>query len=89
VVLAVRFLPETERRGGRFDIAGALLATAGSTAVVFGIVNAADLGWAAPATLIPLMAGAGMLGVFVAVERRAVQPIVPLQLFASRERSGA
>nr|WP_272910157.1 MFS transporter [Streptomyces mexicanus] len=89
VVLAVRFLPETERQDGRFDIAGALLATAGSTAVVFGIVNAADLGWTAPATLMPLMAGAGLLGAFVAVERRAVQPIVPLRLFASRERSGA
>ncbi|MFF5139218.1 MFS transporter [Streptomyces sp. NPDC013157] len=89
MVLAVRFLPETERRGGRFDVAGALLATVGSTALVWGIVNAADHGWTAPATLLPLAAGVAMLVVFVSVERRAAQPIVPLRLFASRERSGA
>ncbi|UFQ99742.1 MFS transporter [Streptomyces sp. Go40/10] len=88
-VLTVRFLPETDRRPGRFDLAGALLATLGSTALVLGIVEAADSGWTAPLTLIPLLAGAVMLGLFVAVERRAVQPIVPLRLFASRERSGA
>ncbi|ADI04467.1 drug resistance efflux protein [Streptomyces bingchenggensis BCW-1] len=89
VALAVRFLPETERRGGRFDVAGALLATAGSTALVFGIVDASDIGWTAPATLIPLVAGVVMLALFVLVERRAAQPIVPLRLFADRERSGA
>ncbi|MEU6910713.1 MFS transporter [Streptomyces coeruleorubidus] len=89
MVLALRFLPETDRRRGRFDITGALLATLGSTALVLGIVDAADLGWTASATLLPLGAGAVMLGLFVQVERRAAQPIVPLRLFASRERSGA
>ncbi|MFF8882832.1 MFS transporter [Streptomyces flaveolus] len=89
MVLAVRFLRETERRGGRFDVAGALLATLGSTALVLGIVDAADHGWTAPATWLPLAAGAVLLALFVGVERRAAQPIVPLRLFASRERSGA
>ncbi|MFJ3667193.1 MFS transporter [Streptomyces sp. NPDC090106] len=89
MVMALRFLPETERRGGRFDVAGAVLATTGSTGLVLGIVTAADLGWSAPATVLPLGAGAVMLGLFVTVERRAAQPIVPLRLFSSRERSGA
>ncbi|GGM98196.1 MFS transporter [Streptomyces fuscichromogenes] len=89
MVLAMRFLPETDRRRGRFDIPGALLATLGSTALVLGIVNAADFGWTAPATLIPLAAGVVMLTLFVQAERRAAQPIVPLRLFAGRERSGA
>jgi EmrB/QacA subfamily drug resistance transporter len=89
MVLAVRFLPQTARRRGRFDVAGALLATLGSTALVLGIVNAADHGWTTPATLLPLGAGMAMLALFVAVERRAAQPIVPLRLFASRERGGA
>ncbi|MGY0021388.1 MFS transporter [Streptomyces sp. YJ-C3] len=89
MVLAVRFLPETTPHKGRFDVAGALLATLGSTALVLGIVDAADGGWSAPATVIPLAGGAAMLGLFVRVERRAAQPIVPLRLFASRERSGA
>ncbi|MFE7245640.1 MFS transporter [Streptomyces sp. NPDC057580] len=89
MVLAVRFLPDAARRRGRFDVAGALLATLGSTALVLGIVNAADFSWTAPLALVPLVAGAVMLGLFVRVERRAAQPIVPLRLFASRERSGA
>ncbi|MYS57156.1 MFS transporter [Streptomyces sp. SID6013] len=89
MVMALRFLPETEPRGGRFDVAGALLATLGSTALVLGIVDAADHGWTAPATLIPLAAGVVLLVLFVRAERRAAQPIVPLRLFASRERSGA
>ncbi|MGW7528023.1 MFS transporter [Streptomyces sp. NPDC054783] len=89
MVLAVRFLPETERRQGRFDIAGSVLATLGSTALVLGMVDAADFGWTAPLTLVPLLAGVVMLGLFLRVERRAAQPIVPLRLFASRERSGA
>ncbi|WP_079128290.1 MFS transporter [Streptomyces niveus] len=89
MVMALRYLPETERRGGRFDVAGALLATLGSTALVLGIVDAADAGWSAPAVVVPLVAGVVLLGSFMAVERRAAQPIVPLRLFASRERSGA
>lgn len=89
MVLAVRFLPESPRRRGRFDVPGALLATLGSTALVLGIVDAADLGWTAPATLVPLVAGAVLLGLFVQAERRAAEPIVPLRLFRSRERSGA
>ncbi|WP_406839246.1 MFS transporter [Streptomyces sp. AHU1] len=89
MVLAARFLPETTRQRVRFDVVGALLAMLGSTALVLGIVDAADLGWTAPATLIPLVAGVAMLTLFVGVEWRAAQPIVPLQLFASRERTGA
>ncbi|MFC8230347.1 MFS transporter [Streptomyces sp. NPDC057287] len=52
-------------------------------------MNAADHGSTTPATLLPLGAGAAMLVLFVGVERRATQPIVPLRLFASRERGGA
>ena len=89
MVPALRFLPETEGRRGRFDIAGAVLATLGSTALVLGIVDAADCGWTAPLTLVPLVAGVVMLGLFVRVETGAAQPIVPPRLFASRERSGA
>ncbi|MFB7553195.1 MFS transporter [Streptomyces sp. NPDC056154] len=89
MVPALRFLPETGRRRGHFDIAGAVLATLGSTALVLGIVNAADFGWTAVLTLVPLVAGVVMLGLFVRVERRAAQPIVPLRLFTGRERSGA
>src|SRR5215831_1401648 len=39
--LATRALPETGRRGGRFDLPGALTATAGVALLVYGLSNAA------------------------------------------------
>ena len=89
VLLAPRFLPETERRSGRFDVTGALTSTLGMTALVYGFVRAASDGWLDPFTLASFAAGAVLLAAFVVTERRAEQPITPLHLFASRQRSGA
>jgi EmrB/QacA subfamily drug resistance transporter len=89
ILAAPRYLPETERRSGRFDLAGAASSTLGMTAVVFGIVHAGTAGWTDRLTVASLSAGAVLLALFVANERRAEQPITPLRLFASRERTGA
>ncbi len=74
---------------GRFDVLGALCSTLGMGALVFGIVNSTDAGWAAPETIMALAAAAVLLTVLVINERKAKQPIMPLHLFASRERAGA
>jgi len=87
--LARRYLAETERAPGRLDLAGAATSTLGMTAVVYGLVRAASAGWGNPLTVASFAAGAVLLASFVVVERRAPQPITPLRLFASRERSGA
>jgi EmrB/QacA subfamily drug resistance transporter len=87
--LAPRYLEETEPQPGHFDAPGALTSTLGMTAVVYGFVRAAADGWGDPLTLVSFAAGASLLVWFVALERRASQPITPLRLFASRERSGA
>jgi hypothetical protein len=63
--------------------------TLGMVALVYGIVRSADAGWSDPVTLATLAAGIGLLVVFVATERHAAQPVMPLRLFASRERTGA
>ena len=89
IVAARRVLAETGRRTGRFDALGALYATLGMGALVFGIISAAEYGWAAPAVLTGLVAGVVLLVALVAHESRADQPIMPLRLFRSRERSGA
>jgi EmrB/QacA subfamily drug resistance transporter len=87
--LAPRVLPETERRAGRFDLPGAAASTAGMTALVYGFVHAAEAGWGDPLTVASFAAAAVLLAAFVAVERGAAQPVTPLRLFASRERTGA
>jgi len=89
MVAARKYLGETERRTGRFDSVGAVTATLGVGAIVFGIVNSAEAGWGSPATVGALAAGVVLLVVLVANEWRAEQPIMPLRLFRSRERSGA
>src|SRR4051812_24314500 len=89
VLAAPRFLPETERRSGRLDVPRAIGSTLGMTALVYGLVRAAEDGWGDPMTLAALAAGVLLLAGFVANERRAPQPIMPLRLFASAERSAA
>jgi EmrB/QacA subfamily drug resistance transporter len=89
VVLAPRYLPETERRPGRFDLAGAATSTIGMTALVYGFVRAGSSGWGDPLAVASFAASAVLLTAFVLNERRATQPITPLRLFASRQRSGA
>ena len=89
ILAAPRYLPETERRSGRLDLAGAVASTLGMTAIVYGIVRSATAGWTDRLTVGSLAAGAVLLALFVANERRAEQPIIPLRLFASRERAGA
>ena len=89
IALTPRFLPETGRARGRFDLFGALSATLAVGALVFGIINTAEAGWTSPVTATAVSAGAVLLTVFVLVQRTAAQPIMPLRLFASRRRTGA
>jgi EmrB/QacA subfamily drug resistance transporter len=89
ILAAPRYLEETERHAARLDVAGALSSTVGASALVFGIVHSADAGWTAGSTVAPLAGGAALLAVFVANQRRAEQPLMPLRLFADRRRTGA
>lgn len=89
VLLAPRHLPETERHTGRFDITGAVTSVTGMTALVYSFVRAASDGWTNPGTVGSFIASAVLLTTFILNELRAEQPITPLRLFASRERSGA
>jgi EmrB/QacA subfamily drug resistance transporter len=89
VSLAPRYLPETERHTGEFDIGGAATSTLGMSALVYGLVRAAETGWGDAVALGSFAVAAIMLAAFVAIERRARQPITPLRLFKSRERVGA
>jgi len=89
VSLAPRYLPETERHTGKFDLAGAATSTLGMSALVYGLVRAAETSWGDAVALGAFAGAALMLAAFVAIERRASQPITPLRLFASRQRVGA
>ena len=89
IALAPRFLPETERRPGRFDLTGAVTSTLGMTALVYGFVRAASDGWGDRVTLASFGAGIALIAAFILTETRAEQPITPLHLFGDRVRVGA
>ena len=82
-------LQETPRRTGHFDIAGALTSTLGMVGIVFGLVEAGTRGWSSLLTVGSLAVGAFLLGLFVHIETRAEEPIVPLRLFGSGTRTTA
>jgi EmrB/QacA subfamily drug resistance transporter len=89
ISLAPAYLPETERHTGEFDLGGAATSTLGMSALVYGLVRAAETSWGDAVALGSFALAAVMLAAFVAIEKRARQPITPLRLFASRERVGA
>ena len=72
--------------GSRIDAAGTVTASVGLFALVFGFSNAETHGWGAPVTIAAIAAGIGLLAAFVAVERRAANPLLPLRVVADRNR---
>jgi len=91
---APRVLVETEPGRGRFDLAGALSATAGVSLLVYGLIAAsADesgrMHFTDPVVLLAFGAAVLCLVAFVVVERRSPNPLVPLRIFADRARWGS
>jgi len=86
---ALRYIPETEKTTGRLDVVGAITSTLGMTALVYGFMHVASAGWTNAGTVLSLLAGVLLLGLFVWNEGRTGTPIMPLRLFLSRERAGA
>jgi EmrB/QacA subfamily drug resistance transporter len=67
-----------------FDVAGALLSTAGLLAIVLGVIRAEPLGWSSFEVIALLVGGVVLLGAFIRVEQRSSAPLVPLGMFRSR-----
>ncbi|MEV3860084.1 MFS transporter [Streptomyces sp. NPDC050095] len=86
--LAPRFINESERHPGRFDLTGAATSTLGMVALVYGFIRAASDGWRDSLTLGAFGAAVVLLAAFLLVESRAKEPITPLKMFANRNRSG-
>jgi hypothetical protein len=78
----VWLIPATARptRSDGFDVPGALCITAGMLVLVYALVQAPDHGWASGRTVGLLVAAAGLLAAFVAVEGRSADPVLRLGL---------
>lgn len=89
VVGGALFLTESRAEGdNRYDVWGALFVTLGLGAFVYGF-SLAENGWGEPLTIAFLAIGLALLGIFVWVESRVAQPLLPLRVVADRVRGGA
>ena len=89
VYLALRYVPETrdmEEKGG-IDVAGSVLVVLALVGLCYGLVEGPDLGFTTAAVLVSLIGGGVAFVLFVAVEMRSREPVVPLSLFRSRQFS--
>jgi EmrB/QacA subfamily drug resistance transporter len=86
--IAPRSLSKSAARGGHLDVPGAVTVTAATTALVYGLVRAPSDGWADPITVACLASGALLFGLFILVETRTKNPLMPLRLLANRNRAG-
>jgi EmrB/QacA subfamily drug resistance transporter len=86
--LAPRALNESETTSGYLDVPGALTVTAGMLSLVYGLSNASSHSWGSLGTVIPLVVAVVLLVSFGLIESRSNEPLVPLSIFANRNRSG-
>ncbi|HEY5304377.1 MAG TPA: MFS transporter [Acidimicrobiales bacterium] len=86
-VVAGLYLQERRNREAtvKLDVTGALLVTAGLTALIYGVVNTTTSSWTSSTTLSWMIAAAALLIGFVFWEVRvASHPLVPFRIFHSR-----
>jgi EmrB/QacA subfamily drug resistance transporter len=89
VALAPRFLRQPPLHETRLDVGGAITATGGMAALVYGLIHAATQGWGTALTVAPLAAGAVLISVFLLLQARVEHPLLPLHLFKDRNRAAA
>ena len=91
LVISVWKVPESREHDeqGPLDWLGTALATIGLGGLVYGLIESPRLGFSNPLVLVSLIGGAICLVLFVFNEARAKNPMVPLDLFRSRNFSGA
>jgi EmrB/QacA subfamily drug resistance transporter len=92
--LAPRVLGESERRRGNFDLPGAITASLGLAALVYGLSNAATTEngvshWGDTKVVASLVASVVLLVAFGFIEARSKHPLLPYRVLRSRDRAGA
>ncbi|HEX4902351.1 MAG TPA: MFS transporter [Acidimicrobiales bacterium] len=88
LILAVAVLPETERIAAtRFDVAGAATLAGAATAFLLAVNRGPVLGWSSPAVVGGFVVTPLLAWWFLRIERRAVDPLLPLDYLRRRNFS--
>ncbi|RBY98117.1 MFS transporter [Blastococcus sp. TF02-8] len=84
-MIGLRFDERVERRRPRVDYIGAATLTTALTLLILGLLEGGEAwAWSSAPSIAVLAGGAALLAVFVLVERRAADPVVPLHLLRRR-----
>ncbi len=91
IALAAIAVPDSRNPNAQrsLDWPGALTATAGLGAFTYGLTAASAHGFAAPVVFAPIALGIVLLIAFVMLERSRAEPMMPLDVFRSRDFTGA
>ncbi|MEX3927112.1 MFS transporter [Paraburkholderia sp. BR10936] len=91
IALAMSSVPNSQRLDapGQLDWPGALAAAAGLASLTFGLTQASVRGFQHPFVLVAIGAGVLVLAAFVMIEARSANPMMPLDVFRSRDFTGA
>jgi EmrB/QacA subfamily drug resistance transporter len=85
--LVLSRVPESRGTAARVDLAGLLLGGLAATGLVWALVRGNSAGWRSAETVGAAGLGIAALVTFVAWQRRAPAPMLPLRLFRSRSFS--
>ena len=90
VAISLWRIPESRNASAeRVDWVGALLATIGLGGTVTGLMESVNEGWGNPLVYGSLILGFACLAAFVFFEAHVASPMLPLELFRSRNFAGA
>lgn len=89
-ILAIKFVKESKAQGDNtYDIPGVITATAGLFSLTYGFNEAALKGWSDSLTITFLVLAVVLLAIFVAIEKRVKNPLMPLRVVTERNRGGS
>ena len=89
-ILAIKFVHESKAQGDNtYDIPGVVTATAGLFSLTYGFNEAATKGWSSTTTISFLVAAAVLLVIFVVIEAKVANPLMPLRVITERNRGGS
>ncbi|MEN9687340.1 MAG: hypothetical protein RL381_352 [Actinomycetota bacterium] len=89
-VLAVKYVHESKAEGDKsYDIPGVVTATAGLFSLTYGFNEAATKGWSSAITISFLVAAIVLLCIFIAIETKVANPLMPLRVVTERNRGGS
>jgi EmrB/QacA subfamily drug resistance transporter len=90
LALTPRFVRESRaERETSQDLGGAATVTAGLALLVYAVSKAPDYGWSSGRTVGTIAAAVVLLGVFLAIESRHKDPLMPFKIFRIHTVAGA